>query len=55
MVKYNLKNFGIGEVIKYGELRYKVEFMVKEMKNRSLGNDEERKVVYEGLVMGVVM
>ena len=55
LVQFQIKYYGLEEILTYGAFSYPIAFLITDLANRSYGKIVARKVVYIGFVLGVLL
>ena len=53
--KFPIQKFGLAEILTYGAFSYPITFLITDLANRAYGNQLERKVVYLGLKIEILL
>ena len=53
LVQFQVKFYGLQEILTYGAFSYPIAFLITDLANRSYGKVIARKIVYIGFVIGI--
>jgi uncharacterized integral membrane protein (TIGR00697 family) len=54
LVQFQIKYYGLEEILTYGAFSYPIAFLITDLANRSYGKIVARKIVYIGFIIGIV-
>jgi len=54
LVQFQIKYYGLEEILTYGAFSYPIAFLITDLANRSYGKIVARKIVYVGFIIGIV-
>jgi uncharacterized integral membrane protein (TIGR00697 family) len=54
LVQFQIKYYGLEEILTYGAFSYPIAFLITDLANRSYGKIVSRKIVYIGFIIGIV-
>ena len=54
LVQFQIKYYGLEEILTYGAFSYPIAFLITDLANRTYGKIVARKIVYIGFIIGIV-
>jgi len=54
LVQFPVNYYGLNEILTYGAFSYPIAFLITDLANRSYGKNVARKIVYLGLLIGIL-
>ena len=54
LVQFQIKYYGLEEILTYGAFSYPIAFLITDLANRSYGKIIERQIVYIGFTIGIL-
>ena len=55
LVQFPINKFNLQDLLTYGALSYPITFLITDLANRRYGKEEAKKLVYIGLIIGILL